>query len=101
MSARPLPEPVRAGLDLTLARRQAEWRSTGVAATVVRRGEPLWSGAVGTSDADDPAALPTTDTQFRIPAAKLSSPTCNLKYNVSTGKVSAHCVGSYSRRVVC
>ncbi|HEX6920436.1 MAG TPA: serine hydrolase domain-containing protein [Actinomycetes bacterium] len=66
MSARPLPEPVRSGLDLTLARRQAEWRSTGVAATVVRRGEPLWSGAVGTSDADDPAALPTTDTQFRI-----------------------------------
>ncbi|HSR22652.1 MAG TPA: serine hydrolase domain-containing protein, partial [Candidatus Eisenbacteria bacterium] len=66
MSPRPLPEPVRAGLDLSLARRQAEWRSAGLAASVVRRGEPVWTGTAGTTDAADPAALPTPDTQFRI-----------------------------------
>lgn len=66
MSTRPLPEPVRAGLDLSLVRRQAEWRSTGLAATVVRRGEPVWTGTAGTTDASDPSALPTPDTQFRI-----------------------------------
>jgi CubicO group peptidase (beta-lactamase class C family) len=66
MSSRPLPAALRRQLDLRLAQRQVEWRSPGLAGAVVRRGAPVWDGAVGTSDADDPGALPTADTQFRI-----------------------------------
>jgi CubicO group peptidase (beta-lactamase class C family) len=65
MSA-PLPASVRRHLDLTLAQRQVEWRSTGLAASVVRHGEPVWAGSVGTTDAADPGAVPTADTQFRM-----------------------------------
>jgi CubicO group peptidase (beta-lactamase class C family) len=65
MSA-PLPASVRRRLDLALAERQVEWRSTGLAGSVVRRGDPVWDAAVGTSDAADLGAAPTADTQFRI-----------------------------------
>ena len=66
MSARPLPATLRRDLDLKLAERQVEWRSPGLAGAVVRNGEPVWDGAAGTSDATDPGALPTADTQFRM-----------------------------------
>jgi CubicO group peptidase (beta-lactamase class C family) len=66
VSARPLPSSVSRHLDLTLAQRQVEWHSTGLAGSVVRRGETVWSGAAGTSDAADPDAVPRPDTQFRI-----------------------------------
>jgi len=66
MSARPLPEPTARHLALDLARKQAEWRSAGLAASVVRDGSPVWDGAAGTADAADPGALPTPDTQFRM-----------------------------------
>lgn len=55
-----------AGLDRAAATSQADWRAAGLAATVVRRGQPVWHGLVGTTRADDPAALPTADTQFRM-----------------------------------
>jgi CubicO group peptidase (beta-lactamase class C family) len=57
---------MRRRLDLTLAERQVEWRSPGLAGVVVRRGEPVWDGAAGTTDAADPGAMPTADTQFRM-----------------------------------
>jgi CubicO group peptidase (beta-lactamase class C family) len=66
MTARPLPANLARQFDLRLAERQVEWRSTGLAGAVVRRGEPVWTGAVGTTDAADPNALPTADTQFRV-----------------------------------
>ena len=58
-NAAPRPRP-------GLAERQVEWRSPGLAGAVVRDGEPVWDGAAGTSDATDPGALPTADTQFRM-----------------------------------
>ncbi len=63
---RPLPSGTAARLDREVATHQADWRATGLAATVVRHGAPVWHGFVGTSDADDPAALPTPETQFRM-----------------------------------
>ena len=66
MSARPVPEAVGRRLDRRLAESQVEWRSTGVAAAVVRRGAPVWDGAAGTADAGDRSAVPTAQTQFRM-----------------------------------
>lgn len=66
MSARPLPAELRRRLDLRLAEHQVEWRSPGLAGAAVRNGEAVWDGAAGTSDAADPGAVPTADTQFRI-----------------------------------
>jgi CubicO group peptidase (beta-lactamase class C family) len=66
VSAPPLPAELRRRLDLRLAEKQVEWCSPGLAGAVVRKGEPVWDGAAGTSDAADPGALPTADTQFRI-----------------------------------
>ena len=65
-SIRPLPEGTVAQLDRTVAGKQAEWRSAGLATSVVRHGRPVWQGFAGTSDADDPEARPTADTQFRM-----------------------------------
>lgn len=65
-TGRSLPDSVTARLDRMVAARQVDWRSAGLAAMVVRRGAPVWSGFVGTTDAADPAALPGTDTQFRM-----------------------------------
>jgi CubicO group peptidase (beta-lactamase class C family) len=64
--ARPLPEATSRHLDLDLAAKQSAWRAAGLAAAVVRDGVPVWHGAVGTTDAADPEALPTPDTQFRM-----------------------------------
>jgi CubicO group peptidase (beta-lactamase class C family) len=64
--ARPLPEATSRHLDLDLAAKQSGWRAAGLAAAVVRGGSPVWQGAVGTTDAADPAALATPDTQFRM-----------------------------------
>jgi CubicO group peptidase (beta-lactamase class C family) len=66
MTARQLPEAVRLDLDRRLAARQAEWRSLGLSASVVRRGGSVWDGAAGCTDAASPDVLPTPDTQFRI-----------------------------------
>jgi CubicO group peptidase (beta-lactamase class C family) len=66
VSGRPLPEALAARLDRMAAGKQAEWRSAGLAASVVRRGDAVWRGFVGTTDADDHGALPTADTQFRM-----------------------------------
>jgi CubicO group peptidase (beta-lactamase class C family) len=51
-------------LDRMLAERQAD-RLPSVAAAVVRKGEPLWSGAVGSASYEDGHAA-TPDTQYRI-----------------------------------
>ena len=51
-------------LDLRLREAQAE-RLPSVSATVVRRGEPLWAGAVGYADAEEGREA-TPDTQYRI-----------------------------------
>ena len=64
--SRPLPDATVARLDRDLAGKQAEWRSAGLAAGVVRNGEPAWRGFVGTTDAADVDATPTADTQFRM-----------------------------------
>jgi CubicO group peptidase (beta-lactamase class C family) len=64
--SRPLPEATVARLDRSLAAKQAEWRSAGLAAAVVRHGQPVWRGLVGTTDAADLDARPSADTQFRI-----------------------------------
>ena len=63
---RPVPEPLARRLDRMVAGKQADWRSAGLAASVVRHGGPVWQGFVGTTDADDLHALPTADTQFRM-----------------------------------
>jgi len=65
-TGRALPQAVAARLDRMLAAKQVAWRSAGLAATVVRRGEAVWSGFVGTTDAAAPGALPTAGTQFRM-----------------------------------
>jgi CubicO group peptidase (beta-lactamase class C family) len=58
------PEGLAPALDRLIAEQQAD-RLPSVAAAVVRKGEPVWSGAVGTANyADDRAATP--DTQYRI-----------------------------------
>ena len=65
-NGRPLRGDVAARLDRMAADRQAEWRAAGLAAAVVRRGDPVWHGLVGTTDANDVEATPTPQTQFRI-----------------------------------
>jgi CubicO group peptidase (beta-lactamase class C family) len=58
------PDGLAPALDRLIAEQQAD-RLPSVAAAVVRKGEPVWSGAVGTASyADDRAA--TADTQYRI-----------------------------------
>jgi CubicO group peptidase (beta-lactamase class C family) len=64
--ARTLPEATSRRLELDLAAKQSAWRAAGLAAAVVRDGAAVWRGAAGTTDAADPAALPTPDTQFRM-----------------------------------
>ena len=64
--SRPLPDgDRRRGWTGTLAGKQAEWRSAGLAAGVVRHGEPAWRGFVGTTDAADPDA--TADRGHPVP----------------------------------
>ncbi len=65
-AGRPLPAALSRALHRLLAGKQADWRSLGLAGTVVRHGSPVWDGAAGSTDAADPAALPTPDTQFRM-----------------------------------
>lgn len=60
------PAAVRRRLDRLVAAKQVEWRSAGLAATVVRAGRPAWHGFIGTSDAARPDAVPGPDTQFRM-----------------------------------
>jgi CubicO group peptidase (beta-lactamase class C family) len=64
--SRALPPGTARALDRMVAGRQADWRSAGLAAGLVRHGEPLWQGFAGTTDADDHDALPTAETQFRM-----------------------------------
>ena len=59
-------DATRRRLDGMVASAQAEWRAAGLAAVVVRRGAPVWHGLLGTTDAERPDAVPTTDTQFRM-----------------------------------
>lgn len=65
-TARPLPAEVARRLDLMVAEKQHEWRTPALASKVVRRGNPVWHGFVGTTDAGRSDALPTADTQFRM-----------------------------------
>jgi CubicO group peptidase (beta-lactamase class C family) len=58
------PEGLAPALDRLIAERQAE-RLPSVAAAVVRKGELVWSGAVGAADCDEPRDA-TPDTQYRI-----------------------------------
>lgn len=53
-------------LDVRLAREQRERRLPAVTAALVRRGEIVWSAAVGTVDGRAGGAAATADTQFRI-----------------------------------
>jgi CubicO group peptidase (beta-lactamase class C family) len=64
--SRPLPQATAARLDRLVAGKQAEWRSAGLAAGIVRHGEHVWHGFAGTTDAEDLDALSTADTQFRV-----------------------------------
>ena len=59
-------EPVSASeeLDRLLRQRQAD-RLPSVAAAVVRKGETVWSNAVGVADYDDDRAA-TPQTQYRV-----------------------------------
>ena len=66
IATRPLPAEVARGLDLMVAERQREWRTPGLASTVVRGGSPVWRGFVGATVVDRPEALPTPETQFRM-----------------------------------
>ena len=65
-AARPLPPQTQARLARMVAAKQAEWRSAGLVAGLVRGGESLWHGAAGSTDAGDLTALPTPDTQLRM-----------------------------------
>jgi CubicO group peptidase (beta-lactamase class C family) len=60
-----LPDVARAHLDTRLVREQAEQRLPSVAAALVRRGQVVWSGAVGAVDGADGVPA-TADTQYRI-----------------------------------
>ena len=64
--SRALPQATAALLDRLVAGKQAEWRSAGLAAGIVRHGEHVWHGFAGTTDAEDLDAPPTADTQFRM-----------------------------------
>lgn len=63
---RPLPGETARELDRIIVGKQVEWRSAGLAASVVRHGAAAWHGFAGTTDADHPGALPTAQTQFRM-----------------------------------
>ena len=63
---RALPASLTRALDRKVIAKQAEWRSPAVAAVVFRHGRPVWHGMVGSTDAQDPSAAPTPDTQFRM-----------------------------------
>jgi len=58
------PAGLAAALDRIVAERQAD-RLPSVAAAVVRKGEQVWSGAVGAADYEAERAA-TVDTQYRI-----------------------------------
>ncbi|HUK98949.1 MAG TPA: serine hydrolase domain-containing protein [Gaiellaceae bacterium] len=58
------PDALASALDRLIAERQAD-RLPSVAAAVVRKGELVWSGAVGTADYDEGRAA-TAGTQYRV-----------------------------------
>lgn len=58
------PSELDRALDRLLAERQAD-RLPSVAAAVVRKGEPVWAGAVGSASYEDGHEA-TPDTQYRI-----------------------------------
>jgi CubicO group peptidase (beta-lactamase class C family) len=58
------PSELTRALDRLLAERQAD-RLPSVAAAVVRKGEPVWSGAVGSASYEDGRDA-TPETQYRI-----------------------------------
>jgi CubicO group peptidase (beta-lactamase class C family) len=58
------PSELDRALDRLLAERQAD-RLPSVAASVVRKGEPMWAGAVGSASYEDGREA-TPDTQYRI-----------------------------------
>ena len=58
------PETLAPALERLIAERQAA-RLPSVAAAVVRKGEPVWSGAVGSASYEDDLAA-TADTQYRV-----------------------------------
>jgi CubicO group peptidase (beta-lactamase class C family) len=58
------PDALAPALERLIAERQAD-RLPSVAAAVVRKGEQVWSGAVGTASYEDDRAA-TADTQYRI-----------------------------------
>ncbi|MFN2628502.1 MAG: serine hydrolase domain-containing protein [Gaiellaceae bacterium] len=59
------PESLRCTLERLVRREQADKRLPSIASAVVRDGEIVWEGAVGTADVDAGAAA-TIDTQYRI-----------------------------------
>ena len=60
----PAPSELTHALDRLLAERQAD-RLPSVAAAVVRNGEPVWSGAIGSASYEEGRDA-TPDTQYRI-----------------------------------
>jgi CubicO group peptidase (beta-lactamase class C family) len=58
------PDGLDRALDRLIAERQAD-RLPSVAASVVRKGELVWTGAVGSADYDE-GRVATADTQYRI-----------------------------------
>ncbi len=65
MHARGIPDTLAAGFTRRLTQAQAAWRAPGVAAALIRDGEPVWSAGVGAASVPD-GPEPTSDTQFRI-----------------------------------
>ena len=62
----PLPATTHARLDHVLATGQREHRLPSVAAGLVRGGELVWTGAVGTVDGREGGTPVDADTQFRM-----------------------------------
>jgi CubicO group peptidase (beta-lactamase class C family) len=58
------PETLAPALDRLLRERQAD-RLPSVSAAVARKGEPVWSGAVGSADAEEGRDA-TPETQYRV-----------------------------------
>ncbi len=58
--------PLALALERRVRGKQRAWRAVGVQATVVRKGESVWSCGVGTVDVERPDAAPTDDTAFAI-----------------------------------
>lgn len=62
----PLSDAAARFCERLIAQRQADDRLPGLAAAVVRDGVRVWEAGIGLANLGDPAAAPTSDTQFLI-----------------------------------